>query len=181
MKPAAGCNFMAHALSHVPKRKAMKKKILITISVLALSAIQNLALAQDTVRVDFPKGYDPHYNKLIPDKVFEIGLPLLVLFLIASSIVSVFKVRAENRLKEKALDKQLSEATLITLFTQDKTMVKFDYLKWALVLGALGISLFLIQVLSSAYKFYSGYWGVGIMFIFLSAAFFIYYNILRKK
>jgi hypothetical protein len=159
----------------------MKKKILTIISILALSAIQNLAVAQDTVRLEYPKGYDPHYNKVIPDKVFEIGLPLLVLFLIASSIVSVFKVRAENRLKEKALDKQLSEATLIALFTQDKAMVKFDYLKWALILGSVGISLFLIQLLSNTYKFYSGYWGVGIMFIFLSAAFFIYYNILRKK
>lgn len=159
----------------------MKKKIFIMLSILALSAVQNLAVSQDTVRVLYPREYDPHYNKVIPDKVYEIGLPLLVLFLIANSIVNVFKVRAENRLKEKALDKQLSEATLIALFAQDKSMVKFDYLKWALVLAALGFSSLTVQLLSNTLKFYSGYWGVGIIFIFLSVAFLIYYNILRKK
>jgi hypothetical protein len=175
----------------------MKKVLFILLSILILSAVENVAVCQDTllvsypknydpryqdtVRFSYPRNYDPHYNKVIPDKVFEIGLPLLVLFLIASSIVSVFKVRAENRLKEKALDKQLSEATLIALFAQDRSMAKFDYLKWALVLGSLGISVLVIQLLSNTYKFYSGYWGVGIMFIFLSIAFLIYYNILRRK
>lgn len=159
----------------------MKNKIIIILSILALCAVGNVAVCQDTTRLAYPREYDPHYNKAIPDKVYEIGLPLLVLFLIASSIVSVFKMKAENRLKEKALDRQLSEATLIALFSHDRSMVKFDYLKWALVLASLGISSLVIQFLSNAFKSYSGYWGVGIMFLFLSIAFLIYYNILRKK
>jgi hypothetical protein len=138
------------------------------------------SIAQDVNRT-LPPGYDPHYDKIIPDKVFEIGLPLLVLYLIANLVVSIFKIRAESRLKEKALDKQLSEPTLIALFAEDKSFAKYNYLKWFLILAALGISFIAIQLLANADYLKSGYMAVGIISLYLSVAFLIYYYIIRKK
>jgi len=137
------------------------------------------SFSQDVNRL-LPPGYDPHYDKIIPDKVFEIGLPLLVLFLLSNTILSIFKIRAENRLKEKALDKQISEPTLIALFSEDKSMAKYVYLKWFLILAALGTS-FITLVLINIRGTQSGYIGIGIMAIYLSIAFLIYYFIIRRK
>ena len=154
-------------------------RIKIVTTGLALFAITT-SFAQDVVRT-LPNGYDPHREKLIPDKVFEIGLPLLVIFLIANSIVNIFKVRAENRLKEKALDRQLSEETLVALFSQDKSLAKYGYLKWFLILAALGLSLVYLHLLAQYAGIRSAYLGLGVMALFLSVAFFIYYRVIRNK
>ncbi len=81
-----------------------------------------LCYAQDTLHTYHFDGtnvqavHDPHYDKVIPDKVFEIGIPLLIIYLITNAIINIMRIRAENRLKEKAFDKGISEETLITLF-----------------------------------------------------------------
>lgn len=158
----------------------MKKKFLITSAVLSLSLISNV-FSQDTVRRVLQPGYDPHYDKIIPDKVFEIGLPLLVLFLLSNLVANIFKIRAENRLKEKALDRQISEDALISLFSEDKTLAKYAYLKYFLILAALGVSFITIQLLANANALYMGYMAVGMIALNISVAFLIYFFIIRKK
>lgn len=154
----------------------MKSKALITLSTILFSAISYVSTAQDTVYNTLPPGYDPDRDKIIPDKVFEIGLPLLFLFLLANAIVTIFKIRAENKLKEKVLDKQISESTLITLFSEDKSLVKYNYLKWFLILAALGISFIILPVTPG-----QGYMPLGIISLLLSFAFLAYYLIIRNK
>lgn len=124
---------------------------------------------------------DPDRNKIIPDKVFEIGAPLILLFLIVNSIISIFRIKSEARLKEKALDKGISEATLIELFREDKVMMRNNYLKWFLVLAALGISMIYIHMLDQYVRMKSGYLALGIITLFVSIAFLIYYRIIRKQ
>ena len=124
--------------------------------------------------------YDPN-DKIIPDKVFEMGVPLLVLYLIANTIMSIFRIKAENRLKEKALDKGISEATLIALFQDDKKMARLIYLKWFLVLAALGIAFIFIHILADYIKLPSGYLAVGLITLLIAIAFFIYYRIIQKQ
>lgn len=138
-------------------------------------------MAQDGNPQD-PKIYDPHQHKIIPDKVFEIGLPLLVLFLLANTLVAIFKIKADSRLREKAIDKGISEPALIALFGEDKKLSTLVYVKWFLILGALGISLLIIQA-SAAYFFQSpsGYFALGIITIFQSIALLVYYRILKKN
>lgn len=155
----------------------MRFKIAATLGFLFLTTA---SFAQEVVRT-LPDGYDPDKYKLIPDKVFEIGLPLLVIFLIANSIVNIFKIKAENRLKEKALDRQLSEETLVALFSQDKSLAKYVYLKWFLILAALGLSLVYLHLLAQFTGIQSAYLGLGMVAFFLSIAFFIYYRIIRKQ
>jgi len=125
--------------------------------------------------------FDPHLNKVIPDKVFEIGLPLLFLFLIANTLVSIFKIKAESRLREKALDKGISEPTLVALFAEDKKLNNLVYLKWFLVLAALGVSLLIIHSMASYLRAQSGYLALGIITLLQAIAFLIYYCILKNR
>lgn len=157
----------------------MKPLFLRGYTVLAGLFISVISVAQDGVITGTPP-YDPN-AKIIPDKVFEIGIPLMVLYLIANTIVSIFRIKAENKLKEKALDKGISEATLIALFQDDKKMARFLYLKWFLVLAALGVSLIYIHILAQFVKLSSGYLALGLITLFISIAFLIYYRIIRKQ
>jgi hypothetical protein len=156
------------------------KQTLSKIFILIFSLTASIITSAQEVIERYPADYDPHYNKVIPDKVLEIGLPLLVLFLVVNSIVSIFKVRAENRLKEKALDKDLGEATLVAMFADDKALAKYTYLKWFLILTALGISFVLLHFIVQ-YSKPSGYLVMGIITFFLALAFLIYYRVISKK
>lgn len=158
----------------------MKTKLLLTLPVIIFPGI-NLCYSQDTLRRIIPPGYDPHYDKIIPDKVFEIVLPLLILFIISNTVMNVFKTRAENRLKEKALDKQISEPTLIALFSEDKSLVKYSYLKYFLILAALGTAFISVQLIANTNLLHSGFMAVGIIALYMSFALLIYYFIIRRK
>ena len=68
--------------------------------------------------------YDPDKFKIVPDKVFEIGVPLLFLFLLLNVIVSVIKTRAANRLTERMIDKGISEDALIKIFKDQHAITK---------------------------------------------------------
>ncbi|MGB8191261.1 MAG: hypothetical protein WCF67_05035, partial [Chitinophagaceae bacterium] len=120
-------------------------------------------------------------NKIIPDKVFEFGIPLLIIYLLSNTVVNIFRINAERKLKEKALDKQLSEATLVALFSEDKRMIKYAYIKWVLILAASGISLLLLYCLAELTGIRSGYLALGVIMLFLSIAFGVYYNIIKNK
>ena len=139
-----------------------------------------VSVAQDVNRTIIDT-YDPHKNKIIPDKVFEIGLPLLAIVFLVNSLVTILKNRTESRLKEKALDKNLSEATLIALFQQDASGKKENYLKWFLLLFFLSLSFISVHFLAQIPSFRSGYLSVGVITLFLSIAFFIYYRIMRRN
>lgn len=124
---------------------------------------------------------DPHQNKIIPDKVFEFGVPFLLILLVLNTITTIFKIRAEASLKEKALDKGISEATLIELFRDDKQMIRNAYLKWFLTLAAIGVALIYIHLMHQYVSISSGYMAMGIIALFVSIAFLIYYRIIRKQ
>lgn len=124
---------------------------------------------------------DPHLNKVIPDKVFEIGLPLLLIFFLVQTLVTILKNRGETRLKEKAIDKGISEATLIQLFGEDKNLKTLFYFKWFLMLAALGLAFLTIHALGSKATVQSPYIVFAIITLAISIAFFIYWLIIQKK
>jgi hypothetical protein len=143
--------------------------------------MSSLAGFSQDVNRTLGNGYDPHEHKIIPDKVFEIGLPLLFLFLIANTLVSIFKTKSEYRLKEKAIDKGISENALIALFAEDKKLSSMVYIKWFLVLAALGVSLIIIYSFASYFQLRSGYLALGIITLFQAIAFLIYYQMIRNR
>lgn len=155
----------------------MQKKIFITISFLLTGFI---GFAQD-IRETHTLNYDPDKLKIIPDKVFEIGLPLLFIFMLLNTIVSVLKNRAEHQLKLKMVDKGVSDEALTKIFKESNTIAKLQPLKWFLFSLAISISLFIIHFTRNYLVNQSGYFAVGMFLLFISVSFFIYYNILQKK
>jgi len=155
----------------------MQKKFMLIICGLATSLI---TMAQ-TVTEQLPPGYDPNTYKIIPDKVFEIGLPVLLIFLLANAVVTILKNRAEHQLKMKMIDKGLSEETLTGIFRESNMMARFQPLKWFLFSLALAIAFLIIHACRAYLINQSGYLAVAIVLLCMSAAFLIYYRILSAK
>jgi hypothetical protein len=166
-----------------------KKFIYIICTLVALAAACMTQAQQKDSLVIYERGYPQNgrviyreaADKIIPDKVFEFGVPLLLIFMVLNTIVSIFKIRAEAVLKQKALDKGISDGVLIELFREDRQMVKNTYLKWFLVLAAMGIALMYVHFLHQFVHMSSGYLALGIICLLVSVAFLIYYRIIRKQ
>ena len=155
----------------------MKKKLSTTISLLLLNLI---CFAQNNTETH-TLNYDPEKLKIIPDKVFEFGIPLLFIFLLLNTIVSILKNRAEHQLKLKMLENKVSEETMVKIFSESNTILKLQPLKWFLFTLAMALSLLIIHFSRSFLINQSGYLAMGIFLFFISSAFFIYYSILSKK
>ena len=155
----------------------MQKKVIITLGVLLVNCI---CFAQDKVET-YTLNYDPEKLKIIPDKIFEFGIPLLFIFLLLNAVVSILKNRAEKQLKLKMLEKDVSEETLIKIFRESNAIAKLHPLKWFLFSFAMAISLLTIHFSREYLVNQSGYLAVGIFLLFLSIAFYIYYRILQNK
>ena len=146
---------------------------------LSLLPLTAFCFAQDTTRATL--NYDPERQKIIPDKVFEFGVPLFFIFLLLNTIVAILKNRAEHQLKLKIIEKDVPEETLIKIFKESNAIAKLQPLKWFLFTFAIAIALFIIHLCRNFLIDQSGYLAVGIFLLFISTAFFIYYNILSKK
>ena len=155
----------------------MKKKLFISVT---LSILNIICFGQTTIQTN-SLNYDPDKMKIIPDKVFEMGIPLLFIFLLLNTIVAILKSRAENQLKLRMVDKGVSEETLIKIFKESNAIARLQPLKWFLFTLATGVSLLIIHFSQNYLLKHSGYFAVGIILLFLSAAFLIYYNVLKKK
>lgn len=151
----------------------------ITLSV-ALMIVTLISMAQ-TITESRTLDYDPEKLKIIPDKVFEIGLPLLFIFLLLNTIVSVLKNKAEHQLKMKMIEKGVSEETLVTVFKETNAIRMLQPLKGFLFSLAIGLSLLIIHFSRDYMMNRSGYLAIGIFLLFISAAFLLYYKILQKK
>ena len=125
--------------------------------------------------------YDPHLQKIIPDKVFEFGVPFLLIFLLLNTIVTVMKNRAEHQLKLRMIEKGVSEETLIKIFGQAGNLAALQFLKWFLFMAATGIALLVIHFLKTYLTNQSGYLAIGIILLLNAVAFIMYYNILTRK
>ena len=155
----------------------MLRKILITLGVLLSNLI---GFAQDKVDIH-TLNYDPESLKIIPDKFFELGIPLLVIFILLNTIIAVLKNRAEQQIKLKMIEKGVSEDALIKIFKESNAVAKLQPLKWFLFIFGTALALLCIHFTRDFLINQSGYLAVGIFLLFISAAFFIYYTILSKK
>ena len=106
----------------------MKRKIVVTVSFL-LSNL--LCFAQNNTEVH-TLNYDPDKLKIIPDRVFEFGIPLLFIFLLLNTLIAIIKNRAENQLKLKMIEKGISDETLVKIFKESNAIAKLQPLKWFL-------------------------------------------------
>ena len=135
--------------------------------------------AQDAAHNIIP--YDPQEHKVIPDKVFEIGIPALLLLVLLNTIITILKNRADSRLKLQMIERGVSEETLITIFRESNAIATLQPLKYALYGFSLALSLITIHVFRSYFIGQPGYLAAGIILLFTSVASYIYYLVLRRK
>ena len=155
----------------------MPTKLIFTVFALFWSLI---SFGQDKIESN-TLYYDPDKYKVIPDKVVEIGIPFLIIFLLLNTIVNILKNRAEHQLKVKMIEKGISETSLIAIFKESNAIAKLQPLKWFLFSLAMSISLLIIHFNKNYLINQSGYLAIGIILFFNSVAFLIYYYILAKK
>jgi len=156
------------------------KQYLLAIPFLLLAALCN---AQDTL-VHNMQANNPDKLKVIPDKVFEFGIPMLFLILLLNIIVTVLKNRADHQLKLKLIEKGIADETLIQLFRESNANLKLQPLKYFLLFASLGISFFIIHFTYEERDItinQSGYFALGVILLFTSIAFFVYHKILQRK
>jgi len=154
----------------------MARKILLSIMLLLTAAT---AFAQD--KAERTLDYDPDKLKIIPDKVFEMGVPLLFLFFVLQTVMSFVKIRAENNLKLKMIEKGVAEETLIEIFKESNVIAKLQPLKWFLFSLTTGLALIIIHFSRNFLVNSSGYFAIGIILLLNAAAFAVYYSILSRK
>jgi hypothetical protein len=155
----------------------MKTKIIITVFAL-LTNIMCIAQGRTgTTALD----YDTEKLRVIPDKFFEIGIPLLIIFFLINTLISVLKNRAEHQLKLKMIEKGISEDTLIRIFKESNAISRLQPLKWFLFTLCSALGILVIYLFRDLFNNQSGYLAVAIFLFFISAGFLIYYKILSKK
>lgn len=154
-----------------------KRNYLLAIPLLFIST---LAFSQDTI-VHNNLSYDPEKLKLIPDKVFEFGIPMLFIVLLMNAIITILKNKADHQLKLKMLDKGISEETIKEVFKQSSAISVLQPLKYLLITASLGGSFIVIHFLKNFLVNQSGYFALGIILISTSIALFIYYRVLKSK
>ena len=103
-----------------------------------------------------------------PD-VYKAGIIIFLILLILSILVSTFRYFLDHKLKNKMLEKEISDELVKSILQQDPQSAKHQSMKWFLVLMATGIGLFITN-------FYLplGIHSVGIMAISIALAFMIY-------
>ncbi len=155
----------------------MKVKIIIITCALLTNVI---CFAQDKMGTT-AFNHDTEKLRIIPDKFFEIGIPMLIIFFLLNTLISVLKNRAEHQLKLKMIEKGVSEDTLIRIFKESNAISRLQPLKWFLFTLCSALALLIIYLFSGLFNNQSGYLAVAIFLFFISAAFLIYYKILSKK
>jgi hypothetical protein len=108
-------------------------------------------------------------------KLFSIMVPSGVLLVFFFVLMTIMQIQANKQLKIKMIEKGISEETLIKLFSVSGKESAQGALKWALLLGGVGVGL----AGSQAYEF--GALSLGIVAMSAGLSFFIYYLIVRKK
>ena len=153
----------------------MKKIIFVAIAFLS----EVIVYAQDKPETRM-LDYDPDKLKIIPDKVFEFGIPMLLIFIVLNTIVNIIKNRADQQLKMKMVERGISEEALVKIFSESNKLIRLQPLKWFLFSLALGLALMLIHFSRPYLVNQSGYMAMGIVLVFCSVAFFIYYRVLTS-
>lgn len=140
----------------------MKVKTLLT--GIVLSPLISAAQAQD-----------PAYQHAVPDKAFEIAIPVLLILAILNALVSIFRIKAENKVRQQLIDKGVSDDNLKQMLLNGNQRIRLETLKWGLMIGCTGVGLFICQFLTFGFITFS------ILFISIGIALLAFYTLSGKQ
>jgi hypothetical protein len=139
------------------------KKIFTTLTGLLFTT---LAYSQET---------NPAYQRRVPDRVFEMGIPLLVILAFLYVIVLIFRIMSDNKMKARLIEKGISEDTIKLLVENGRRKLSLEAFKWGLIIGFCGIGLFINQYIVF------GFTSFAVLFMCNAAALITFYFTTKDK
>jgi membrane protein YqaA with SNARE-associated domain len=106
----------------------------------------------------------------------EIILPILFMMFLAFMLVSLIKYFLDYRLKNKLIDRGMSEQLSAYLSNKNDSEKQHDAIKWAILFSGIGMGL-IITYLTAPIHLHS----LAIMAFCLGLSYFAYFSYLRKK
>jgi hypothetical protein len=119
--------------------------------------------------------------KILPDKTYEVVVPLLFLLLISNIFITIRKNRADREIKERLIELGISEEALIAIFKESNKMASLQPLKWCIFGLAGSLSLLFIHLTKNVWYYGDGLLATGIILLFFSIAFLIFQVLLNKR
>jgi uncharacterized membrane protein YbaN (DUF454 family) len=116
---------------------------------------------------------------ILSDKIIEFAVPLFIITIVLQTLVTILKIRSNQKLRDKLLEKNVHEA-LMQSFNETNKITKLEPLKWAFLTLSFAIAFFIIDSLGQ-YNSISELLSLTILFGLTSAAFVAYYFILNKR
>jgi len=124
----------------------------------------------------FAQDQTPPYNPYTANffKVFDSFIPVFLILAFLYAVVTIFRIRAENKIRQQLIEKGIPDDTLKQMLMNGNQRIRLETLKWGLIIGFTGIGLCICQYFSFGYITFS------IIFISISIALIIFYFISQK-
>jgi len=148
------------------RNKSFKSGILTVVLVGILTPV--FSFAQDQT-----PPYNPYAENFF--KVFDSFTPVFLILAFLYAVVSIFRIKAENKIRQQLIDKGIPDDTLKQMLMNGNQRIRLETLKWGLIIGFTGISLCICQY------FRFGYITFAIIFISISIALLIFYFLSEKS
>jgi glucose uptake protein GlcU len=119
---------------------------------------------------------DDSRNNINQRDIFEVGASLVVIAIVIFTLLTVVKRYMDFRLKNKMLDKGISETVVASILQVNPDDNRNNSMKWFLILVGIGIALTVIY-----YTLPLGIQSLAIMAFSIAASFLAYYFFLRQS
>ena len=144
------------------------KNIFLTLLIITFSGFREL-FAQS-------KGALTYTENLDTEDVFNVSATILVLIVLLAFIITIVRQVFENKIKNKIIDKGISESQIEAIFQANSGDAKYVNIKWFMLLTGLGLGLIIIH-----YTMPLGVHSLAIMVFSLALSFLGYHYFLQKK
>jgi hypothetical protein len=118
---------------------------------------------------------NPAYQHAVPDRVFEIGVPLFVAVATIYALISIFKIITENITRQRLIDKGVSDDALKQMLLNGNKRMILEAKKWGLLIGFIGIGLFICRFITF------GYTTFAVLALCIAVALFLFSMIADNK
>lgn len=127
-----------------------------------------------TPLISLAQPQDPAYQHTVPDKAFELSIPVLLILAFLHTVVSIFRIKAENKVRQQLIDKGISDDALKQMLLNGNERIRMGSLKWGLIIGCAGLGLFVCQFLTFGFITFS------VLFISIAAGMIAFYILSGK-
>jgi hypothetical protein len=107
-------------------------------------------------------------------EIFELCIPVLLILAILYAVVSIFRIKAENKIRQQLIDKGIPDDTLKQMLMNGNQRIRLETLKWGLIIGCTGIGLYICQFFTFSFITFA------ILFVSISFALLIFYFLTKS-